>query len=392
MKRDTAMPQDQVQTDTHPAEGLFKRSARLAGRLLLTAAVVAGAVFAVQFGAAELGRRADAAPAPDAAPLIPVTATAPQIEPGYAISRGFVGQVEAHKTVSLSFELSGRLDTILVDEGDRVTKGQVLATQDLSLLTSERARLTASRDAAEARLRFARQTVERSTALSARGFSSQAGLDEALSRQDELLASIAEIDVSLDNVDIRIAKSRITAPFDGRVTESLVDGGETLGAGQTVLGLVALRKPQVRIGVPLDLTEDVLARAMIDVGGQVHPARLATLRPDIDPVTRTRTAIFDIDTSDDLAFGQTARLVLRDTVDAPGLWLPIASLQEGVRGQWTVLAVDADNTVRAAPVEILHAESDRVFVRVAFPEGARLIEAGPQRVTVGQRVAVTDTL
>ena len=372
--------------------GPIRRGARFVVRVAVTGAVVAGAVFAMQFGASELGRRADAAPTPDAADLIPVSASALRAQESYQVTRSLIGQVEPQKTVSLSFELPGRIDTIHVDEGDWVKTGQVLAAQDLSLLIAEQDRLNASRTATHAQLRFAEQTVERSAALTQRGFTSQAVLDEAMARKDELLARIAEIDASLSNVTIRIGKSRIVAPFDGRVTERLVDGNETLGAGQRVFGLVELRKPQVRIGVPLDLAEDSLRTVTIDVEGRKSPGRLVTLRPDIDPVTRTRTAIFEIDTDAQPAFGQTARIEVMQTVATRGIWLPITSLKEGVRGQWTILTVDPENTVRAASVEILHAESDRVYVRAALPEGTRLIDAGPQRVTVGQQVAVQDTL
>lgn len=370
----------------------LRRYLRLAGRLTLTVAVIAGAGFAVQIGSSELARRADAAPTPAAAPVIPVSASALIRENGYDVRRAFVGQVEPQKTVSVSFELPGRLDQIAVDEGDWVAEGEVLAAQDMSLLVSEKTRLLASKSATEAQLKFAEQTVTRSQELNKRGFTSQAGLDEALARQDELRARISEIEASLENVAIRMEKSQIKAPFEGRVTERLVDGGETLGAGQRVLGLVELRKPQVRIGVPLDLNESNLGDATIEIEGQTHPASLVTLRPDIDPVTRTRTAIFEIETIEQPAFGQTARLILSEHVDADGLWVPTTSLKEGVRGQWTILTVDPQKIVRSAPVEILHAESERVFVRGAFPDGTLLIDEGPQRVTVGQQVTPTENL
>jgi hypothetical protein len=111
------------------------------------------------------------------------------------------------------------------------------------------------------------------------------------------------------------------------------------------------------------------------------------LRPDIDPVTRTRTALFDVDAGADLAFGQTARLILRETHQTPGVWVAATALREGLRGQWTLLAVDADNTVRALSVQVVHIAGDQVYVRGAFPDGLRLIASGPQRVTVGQMVA-----
>lgn len=375
--------------DEEKATNRPRKVARLAGRLVLTIAVVGSAAFAVNYGSGELTRRADAAPAPDAAPILPVKTTLLRLESSYAVRRAFVGQSEPQRTVSVSFELPGRLASISVDEGDTIREGDVVATQDTSLLEAERSRLEASKRAAEAQLKFADQTVARREELNERGFAAQENLDGALAQRDELNARIAEIDAGIASVDIRIAKSRIKAPFDGRVTSRFVDGRETLSPGQPILELVETRAPQVRVGVPLDMDEAQLSNSEIEIGDATYPGTLVTLRPDIDPVTRTRTAVFAVDAAKAVAFGQIARLLVTEQVEASGLWLPVTSLQEGARGQWTVLTVDPQDTVRAAPIEVLHAESDRVFVRGAFPEGTRLISEGPQRVTVGQRVAAS---
>ncbi len=380
------MEQQDTSTSRPRAMSLFRKSIRMIGRATLTLIVVAGAGVTVQFGATELTRRADAALPPEAAPATPVSAFPLHRETGYEIQRSFVGQVEAQKTVVLSFKLAGVLAAIDVEEGDRVIRGQIIARQDTALLEAERAQLIASRGAIEAQLTFAIQTLARNEQLNKRGFASQAGLDGAMATRNELQARLAEVDAGLASVDIRISKSRITAPFEGRVTSRSVDGGETLSPGQGVAGLVELRAPFVRVGVPLDLDKAQLDAARIDLAGVTYRARLVTLRPDIEPVTRTRTAIFEIDTEESPAFGQTARLLLTERIAAKGLWVPLTSLKEGVRGQWTLLVVDPENTVRSATVEILHAESDRVFVRGAFPSGALLIDEGPQRVTVGQQV------
>ena len=382
-------------TQTPPEKnGLRKvamRMARVLVRTTLTLAVIAGAVLAVRYGSTELANRAAAAPTPDAAPAIPVSVTPLVRESGYDIQRAFIGQVEAAKTVSVAFELPGLLSDILVDEGDHVTKGQVLARQDIAILEAERDRLDASKAANAAQLKFAEQTVERAEGLRARGFAPQSGVDEALARRDELTGKIAEIDASLANVSILLSKSQLEAPFDGRVTQRAVDGGEALSAGQMVVELVELGAPQVRVGVPLDFDKDRLAEVQIELEGAVVPASLISIRPDIDPVTRTRTAIFGLDGDIAPAFGQTARLLVTEQVAADGVWVPLKSLKEGVRGQWTLLAVDDAQTVRSAQVEILHAETDRVFARTALPDGTPLIDSGPQRVAVGQRVVLNSS-
>ena len=95
---------------------------RVAGRVLVsttvTLAVFGGAAMLVQIGAAELERRADAVPAPMAAPPIPVSAKAPDIVEQFDLMRRFVGQIEPARTTDLSFELGGQLAEIAVDEGD----------------------------------------------------------------------------------------------------------------------------------------------------------------------------------------------------------------------------------------------------------------------------------
>ncbi|WP_170424222.1 efflux RND transporter periplasmic adaptor subunit [Ruegeria arenilitoris] len=366
---------------------LILRLLRGTVRLGVTVSFIAVAAAAVYFGASELTRRAEAVPPPDAAAVTPVSVIPITSESEYIVDRVFIGQVEPQRSANVSFELNGQLDQILVDEGDEVAKGQLLATLDTALLEVERDRLTASRDAIAAQLSFARKTVERNAKLIEQGFTSQARLDEAVAQQDELLSRIGELDAGLRDVTVRIEKSSIEAPFAGQITARHVDGGETLRAGELVLGMVEVVSPQVRIGIPLDVDPMLLTDVEIEIAGQSYRADLATLRPDVDPVTRTRTALFNLQDGPDVTFGQTARVHVLDPVQSAGTWVPTTALKEGTRGQWTTLVADAQKTVRLAVVEVLHAENDRVFVRGAFPEGTVLIDQGPQRVTVGQRVA-----
>ncbi len=371
--------------------GLFLCMLRGTVRLGLTVSVIAVAAAAVYLGASELSRRADAVPAPAAAAVTPVSVTPITSESAYTVDRVFIGQVEPQRAADVSFELNGTLDQILVDEGDEVAKGQLLATLDTALLEVEHDRLTASRDAIAAQLVFAQKTVERNAKLIEQGFTSQARLDEAVAQQDELMSRMGELDAGLRDVSVRIEKSSIEAPFAGQITTRHVDGGETLRSGELVLGMVEVVSPQVRIGIPLDVEPVLLSDVEVEIAGERYRADLATLRPDIDPVTRTRTALFNLKDGPDVAFGQTARVHVFDPVASAGTWVPTTSLKEGTRGQWTLLVADAQKTVRLATVEVLHAEDDRVFVRGTFPDGTVLIDQGPQRVTVGQRVAFSSS-
>ncbi|MEM8591784.1 MAG: efflux RND transporter periplasmic adaptor subunit [Pseudomonadota bacterium] len=359
---------------------------RLTFRLVITLAVVGGAGAAVIYGQAFLQERAASKPAPEAAPLVSVAVRPLVLESGYSQARAFVGQIEPRKTVAVSFELAGKLTEITVDEGDAVTAGQLIAAQDVDLLKAEKDQVTSSREAVEAQLEFALQRLERSEALLDRGFASQEQTDQAISTRDELNARIRELDASMARIEIQLEKSRVTAPFDGRVTRRFLDGGEALSPGQTVLEIVETAAPLVRVGVPLSLAPESLSTASLVLGGEEFEAEFVTLRPDIDSTTRTRTALFKPTSPIPAAFGQTAEIVVNTNVAVEGTWVPVSSLKEGERGQWTLLVLGEDDVVRRATALVVYAESDRVFVQGSFPSGTRMIEEGPQRVVPGQRV------
>lgn len=366
-----------------------RSAARLLGgtaRAALTLAVVGASIAATVLGAQALSDRAAAAPSPEAAPAIPVTTRALVIEGGYEVSRSFVGQVEPARSVELSFELPGRVDAVEVEEGATVRRGDVVARQDTRLIEAEITRLTASRSALQARMEFASRSLDRSSELNTRGFASTERLDSAIASRDELAARIAEVDAALLDADIRLEKATLRAPMDGRVTVRRVDGGESLAPGQPVLTLVSTDAPVVRVGLPLDLIDRLDRDTLIEVGGQDRAAMLQSVRPDIDPVTRTRTALFVLANTDEAVFGQTARLRLTQRVEVAGTWVPLRSLKENAGGVWTILTLGEDGRVRLAAVEVLHADGDRVFVRGSFPEGTLAIDEGPQRVAPGQVV------
>ena len=353
----------------------------------MTVLVIGGAAAAVVFGADTLSARADAVPVPDAAALTPVSATPLSYEAGFAVTRRFTGQVEAGSSVPMSFELGGRLARVSVSEGDVVLQGDEIARLDTALLVAERTRLTASQAAIADQLQFAETRLDRAVALQHDGFTSQETLDQARANRDVLRHQIAELDAGLRTVAINIEKSVLYAPFDGRIAARNADETTTLAAGQTVVTVVATTAPEVRVGLPLDIETTALDRARIEISGATYPARLLQVRPDLDPLTRTRTVLFALDTDDPVVIGQTAKLLLQVDVPSVGVWVPTDALQEGAGSVWTVLVVQ-DDVVRSAAVELLHAEPTRAYVRGSFQEGAQLIDAGAHRVVPGQQVSL----
>lgn len=377
-------PEEEVMADRLRTSSLSRWILRLAS-VVLTLGIIAGAGAAVFFGAGSLADRADAREAPAPSPPVSVDVSPLREEESYTVTRRFIGQVEAAREIELSFELGGRLMTLGVEEGDSVYLGQTIATLDTDLLQAEKDSLLASRNAVSAQLDFAELRLERAASLNTRGFASQERLDEAQSARDELQARVAEIDAGLARIEISLDKSNVQSPFDGTVGARQVDPGVTLSPGQPVVSITAAEAPTIRVGLPLDIDLDRLGTVEFEIGDGSFAAHRRSVRPDIDPVTRTRTVIFELNSQQQMVFGRTAVLHLNIEISSTGTWLPISALREGDRGTWTVYVVD-EGIVRNALVELIHATADRVFVRGTFNDGALLVQTGAHRLVPGQTV------
>jgi HlyD family secretion protein len=178
------------------------------------------------------------------------------------------GTVESRREVELGFDVVGRIADILVDEGDRVKLGQVVAhlapetfvadvktaSTGVALAKAAIARLDAEERRGTAALDFAKGEAERMRALAQTGSVSPRDLDLAeqqlaLARAevDRVRAARAEaerqISLASGNVEVRnvaAARAVLVSPFDGLVIRRLRDPGDTVTVGTTVLRVVAI--------------------------------------------------------------------------------------------------------------------------------------------------------
>ena len=177
------------------------------------------------------------------------------------------GSVESRRAVSISFEVTGRVAMIHVDQGDRVKKGQVLAAiddrtfraevvlaeQDVELAKSTSDRHEADITRAEAVLEGAEEGLERIRSLVAMGAASEEDLDVAeermkvavaeLSRaraaQWEALQAIAAAARRLDRARVELDRTIVQSPFDGVVIRRERELGDVVVPGAAVLRLAA---------------------------------------------------------------------------------------------------------------------------------------------------------
>jgi RND family efflux transporter MFP subunit len=313
---------------------------------------------------------------------------------GYPVAESFAGRVVSRRDSQLGFERAGRLERVLVDEGDSVEAGAVLAALDTSALRAERRELDARRGETEARLALARVTTQRRRALHERGHLSPQRLDEAIYEESALAARLVAAQAAVDRVDVALDLSVIHAPFAGSVAQQHLDEGTIVSPGVPVLQLIEGGALEVRIGLPSEsaLTIEVGSRHGIDADGRRYEGRLSAVLGTVDPVTRTVTAIFRIDEPRAaLRSGALARVTLAREMPGRGFWVPLTALTESRRGLWstyvaTPVADGVSGRVDRRQVDVIHAENDRAFVRGTLQDGDRLIATGLHRLVPGQLV------
>jgi len=373
----------------HATSG-FRKALRRLVTFATTLVVFGGAAAAVFAGLSLISADSDAVNG-EAAPRTAVSVLTVELAQGYTVTRRFTGQVEAAARTDLGFELSGRITEVLVEEGDVVPVGMVLARLDTSALIPERAALEADMSALAADAELARLTLERNDTLTERGFRSVAAQDDARLALTRAEAGMAAVRAGIAGVDVRLEKSVLTAPFAARVGARMADPGQTAAAGGTVLVLFDAAPARARVGLPPELAAGLAVGDVVTVeqGDAEVAATVRQIRPDLDPSTRSRSVVLTLPEGATHVLGDTIALILTQTVEDPGFWAPLSALREGVRGSWSVMAVEAtaqgDRTTPAA-VEVIHSDGARVFLRGTLPAGARIIAEAQDRVAPGQFV------
>ena len=321
----------------------------------------------------------------------------------YEAATEFAGRVEAPRRSLTGFELGGEVAEVLVDEGDSVDTGDVLARLDTARLSTARREAAAALDQAAANAALARATLARTE--EARGFDgvSAQELDQAQQAAATAVAAEQAAQARLQRIDVDLEQSVLRSPYAGRIVSRAVDEGVIVAAGQAVIGLEESGPREVRIGVSANVAMGLEPGSLqtLRIGDQPVEARLKAIVPSRDPVTRTLDAIFILD--DTAAYpGDLARLTFFRRIDERGFWLPIGALTESNRGLWSVYVAEPASAEDAIPpgashrlsprmVEVLHQTADALFARGAIKTGEIFVTDGLHRVVAGQYVRLGPT-
>lgn len=204
------------------------------------------------------------------------------------------GVVEPVKQSTVAAQTSGRISQLAVKAGDRVRAGQLLATIDDRESQTGLQRSRAQAAQAEAELRNAQAQVQRTRELQSKGFVSKAALDTAEAAFKAAQAGRDQATAGERQSMITQGFTRVTAPYEGWVLETLAQPGDLAVPGKPVLTLYAPLPLRAVVQVPASRAAAARAATQVEVqipdgtgnGQWINPTARAML-PAADPVAQT---------------------------------------------------------------------------------------------------------
>ena len=248
----------------------------------------------------------------------------------------------------------GEVTRVLVQPGDWVRAGQVLATIERSVQSQQSAALSAQINVARANARLAEQELARAQQLVGRGFISKADVDRKLATRDQANAQVRVAEAQYRESLARTGRLDIRAPAAGLVLTRTVEPGQVVGAGTgTLFRLAKGGEMELRA----QLSETDLAAVHVGATATVTPVgssqsfngQVWQVSPVIDPQTRQGIARVALSYSPALRPGGFAQAeIVTGEVNAPVL--PESAVLSDQNGNY-VYIVDADNKAQRRSVK-----------------------------------------
>lgn len=235
------------------------------------------------------------------------------------------GTLEPVKEVQIGTEISGTVQEVLVDENDRVRKGQVLARLNIEKLEAEHSQVLSGLTSAEASLVEASATVKEASENLARleelhrlskGMTpsrqeletARASVSRAVARENSARASIKEAKARLSVAEINLRKAAVRSPIDGIVLLREIEPGQTVAASLSTPRLFVIAENLTQLFLKVAVDEADIGRirpgqnATFTVDafpGKTFPARITHVRysPEASQSTATKVAVVTYQTT-----------------------------------------------------------------------------------------------
>ncbi len=322
-------------------------------------------------------RNAEQAEATAGQPALTVTTAEPRHEQ-WPVTLAANGSIAAWQEIVVGSEISGlRLTDVLVNVGDRVKRGQLLARLSAETVEADRAQILASLAEAKATLADARANAERARKLEASGAISAQQIAQYLTAEQTAAARLDAQRARLQAEEVRLTNTRVLAPDDGIISARTATMGSVVQPGAELFRLIRGGRLEWRA----DVTGAELPRvapghtARLDgADGSTIIGRVRIVAPTVDPRTRTGIVYVDLPSTSAARAGMFARGEI-ELGRSPAMTIPQSALV--LRDGFSyVFRVGDDSRVAQTKITTGRRAGDRVEVLEGLEPTARVADSG----------------
>ena len=294
-------------------------------------------------------------------------------------SQTYVGIIEEREATAVSFTGMGVVKRVLVNEGQAVSRGQLLAeiddTQARNLLSGAEAQMTQANDA-----------LERYQMLHDNG-----SLPEV--QWVEIQSKVAQAKSQLEVAKKNLADCRLTAPVSGIIGKKLIGAGETALPSQAVVTILDVSSVKVKVAVPegdiSSIHRDTPSTISVEAVGTTVKGGTIEKGIEADALTHTYDVRINVVNTDrKLLPGMVAsvKFMQEGSQSIAGKSLPVTAVQKAADGSLFVWTVANDSTAHRAKVSIGSTSGNNVAITDGLNMGQRVVTEGYQKLSENTRV------
>ncbi|MEO0506414.1 MAG: efflux RND transporter periplasmic adaptor subunit [Bacteroidota bacterium] len=299
------------------------------------------------------------------------------------------GDVMSKQNVLIYPEMAGTLYRVYVKEGQKVAKGQLLASIDDGGVGSQLAQM-------KTQAALAKTTFERQKRLWEQNIGSEIQYLQAKSTYESQESAVKQMQSQL-------AKSTIRAPFSGIIDDVIKDQGTVVspGPGSEVFRIVNLSNMYVEVEVPESHLPNVSPGKNVEVFfpvlGDSVSTKVRSTGNFINPANRSFTAEIGLPSKGGtIKPNLTAKVMINDYTNESAILIPQSIVSENAQGQQYVYLVSADSSAtesiaKKAIITTGKTQGDYVEVLDGVSNGDGIIEEGARSVKDGQKVKIMNS-
>ena len=332
---------------------------------------------ALLLGACQQEQASEAKDSGEETPPVPVETSVPVRGDVYAMYTG-TAPIEAFAEADVIAKVGGEVRRLLVEEGDEVSKGQVLARLD-----GERLKLELNES--EAKLRKLQRDYERNIDLQSKGLISDGDFEKIKYEMEALEAAFNLASLELDYTQIR-------APIDGVVARRFVKLGNTISEGDALFKVTSLEPLVAYLHVPEREYRNVDPGQTVGIeidalGGETIVATVSRVSPVVDPQTGTfKITVEIIDEQRRIKPGMFGRIGVIYDVHDDALQIPRSAIIED-QGKASVFVVEDGHATRRL-VETGYSNKGMVEIISGLQDGEQVVTVGQASLKQDSRVNV----